>query len=65
MELPEYLVVLNKLGELATLGDRLAHELMHRDHPELLEKWWKARNGKCTVCHDPEHVVPDHYSASG
>lgn len=37
---------------LAKAGDVLAHQLMHRDHPELLDRWWNMRGGhsSCTVC---------------
>jgi hypothetical protein len=37
------------------LGDRLAHELLHAQYPELLDAWWKVRGGHdaCTVCRPP------------
>jgi hypothetical protein len=38
--------------ELLRAGDALAHQLMHREHPELLDRWWALRGGhdRCTVC---------------
>jgi hypothetical protein len=39
-------------GDALAAGDVIAHQLMYRDHGEILERWWQARGGhaSCTVC---------------
>jgi hypothetical protein len=41
---------------MAAAGDLLAHQLLHRDHPLLLDRWWELRGGhdRCTVCNPGE-----------
>lgn len=47
----EWLRLNEKYQALATAGDRLAHELMHREHPTILDTWWKVRgHDNCSVC---------------
>lgn len=54
MEFTGFAVELNKIKRM---GDVLAHEIMYKDHPSVLDAWWKARGGHdgCTVC----NAVPD------
>lgn len=46
--------IIRRGNELAEAGDRLAHELMFRQHPEILARWWAARGGQCSAC-DTKH----------
>jgi hypothetical protein len=40
---------IERLNAALKVADQIAHQLMYRDHPELLGAYWKAR-GDCTVC---------------
>jgi hypothetical protein len=43
---------MSELSNALAAGDVIAHQLLFRDHGEILERWWKSRggHGACTVC---------------
>ena len=43
-----------------SLGDALAHQLMHKDHGPILDHWWNLRGGidQCTVCNLEPQQTP-------
>lgn len=47
----------SKQPDVLAAGDVIAHQLLYRDHGEILERWWKARGGhsQCSVC-KPESI---------
>jgi hypothetical protein len=41
-----------EIERLKKFGDRLAHELMYKEHFHVLDAWWKSRGGheECSAC---------------
>ena len=52
MFLPE-----EKIEKLQKIGDALAHQLLYKDHAQLLDSWWNERGNDCTVCKVSPHAA--------
>jgi hypothetical protein len=43
------------IDTMLAAGDQMAHDLLYRQHKRVLDRWWKLREGSCTVCYPELH----------